>query len=163
MNNLIQNEIFHYAKICGERLFHNFWITVLKKVKIWNQGSLCPLLLCVLLRSFPRNYSWKEVVPKIGKAPWQTPRSVSVLAAGQRPSYVQRVNCAPCYPCNFEAVYLSEYLWLIFVIWLLPTLQKYSVVYFAVHIALIWEGGVLFHSVKFRKVVFSCYYNIWGL
>ena len=54
MNNLIQNEIFHYAKICGERLFHNFWITVLKKVKIWNQGSLCPLLLCVLLRSFPK-------------------------------------------------------------------------------------------------------------
>ena len=103
--NIIQLEKPPYAKICGaKRLFHNLWITVLEKFKTWNHEDYCVLFSSSvffqeqLSKFIPERSSSKTLQNFV-----ENTHGKIVLAAGHRPSYVQKLNCTVCCPWNFEA------------------------------------------------------------
>ena len=105
MDKIIQTEKLRYVKTCAERiLFHDL-------INNWKKWK--PETTRVTARPSPPLFSCQKQPPKLfskvaflkfRKIYLENPRRISALVVGNRPSYLQKFNCAACCPWNLEVV-----------------------------------------------------------
>ena len=105
MDKIIQTEKLRYVKTCAERiLFHDL-------INNWKKWK--PETTRVTARPSPPLFSCQKQPPKLfskvaflkfRKIYLENPRRISALVVENRPSYLQKFNCAACCPWNLEVV-----------------------------------------------------------
>ena len=100
-------------KGCAMRKFvekEHFHDLINKKLpwKKWKPESaivtVYPFLPLFSFQEQPQKLFSKVAVLKFCKIPSETPAADLCLVGGHRPSYLQKLNCAACFPWNFKQV-----------------------------------------------------------